>query len=153
MKNTICILTVCMLLFSCKKDLIEKPDNLIGKEKMKNILYDMAILNSARSVDAKILSSNNVLPKQYLYKKYNIDSTVFSNSNLYYVSHPQDLEEIYTEIHERLKTEKDSINKRILKERELKDSISKLKRKQKDNPISLDSLKAASKKMPMSAAQ
>ena len=61
-----------------------KPDNLIPKEKMSDILYDAFLLNAAKGINRNVLEINGVLPEAYVYKKYSIDSTQFALSNAYY---------------------------------------------------------------------
>src|SRR5690606_28575963 len=74
----------------------EKPKNLISKAEMVNILIDLKLIASVTAADdIKVLDSNNIQSKKYIYKKYNIDSTQFALSNNYYAYHLQDYEEIY----------------------------------------------------------
>ena len=94
---------------------MEQPENLIPKEKMVEILRDLAILNAGRTTNVAILHKNDVEPMPYLYAKYDIDSTQFSNSDLYYASIPEEYEDIYAKVEARLETEKEEIeeNKRV----------------------------------------
>ncbi len=116
-----------LLFFSCAEKLMERPENLIPKEKMVNILRDLAILNASKTTNVAILHNNDVEPMAYLYTKYGIDSTQFSNSDRYYASLPEEYEDIYTKVEARLEKEKEEIEelKRIndsikVKEREFK---------------------------------
>lgn len=106
---------------------MERPENLIPKEKMVDILRDLAILNAARTTNVAILQKNNVEPMPYLYAKFGIDSTQFSDSDRYYASLPEEYESIYAKVEMRLEKEKEEIEelKRVkdsikFKERELK---------------------------------
>lgn len=97
------ILFLCVaLLLSCGEKVVEKPEKLIPKDKMVDLLYDMAILTAAKNTNADLLKRNNIETMDYLYKKYGIDSTQFSNSNTYYASIPTTYLSIYTEVDERL---------------------------------------------------
>ena len=74
----------------------EKPDNLIEKEKMENIIFDIMILNGSSGFDLKI--DNKYLSDELIYKKYNIDSAQFYESELYYSKNPRIQYEIYANV-------------------------------------------------------
>lgn len=125
--NKIVLLIVLLLVFSCAEKLIERPENLIPKDKMVDILRDLAILNAARTTNVAILQRNDVELMPYLYAKYGIDSTQFSDSDRYYASVPEDYADIYAKVEARLEKEKEEIEelKRVkdsieVKARELK---------------------------------
>lgn len=106
---------------------MEQPENLIPKEKMVEILRDLAVLNAARTTNVAILRKNDLEPMPYLYAKYGIDSAQFSDSDRYYASLPEEYEAIYAKVEARLELEKEEIeeNKRIkdslkVKEQEFK---------------------------------
>ena len=78
-----------MLLFlivSCTSNTIFKaPDDLIPKDSMQLLMIDMLIADAAKFQKNNNLERNiNYMP--LVYEKYNIDSTRFHNSNLYYTS-------------------------------------------------------------------
>lgn len=128
MKN-LCILLCFVFLCSCVQKLIDEPDNLISEEKITNILYDLAILNAAKSTNSKILKNNGIEPMQYLFSKYEIDSVQFVESNRYYASLPEEYENIYTAINERLKSE----SKRMEDAKKSIDSVKTRERKTKSD--------------------
>lgn len=102
MKN-FCLLLVMILIFSCGKKVVEEPKNLIEKEKMIAIYYDLAIYNSIRSTNPASLKENNideVMP--YMFKKYGIDSLQYVNSDKYYASIPLEYQLMYEEVESRL---------------------------------------------------
>ncbi len=105
MKKSV-IALVLVVLFSCNEKLIEKPENLIAQETMTNILYDLAIINAAKSSSVKILQQNNIETMDYIYKKYNIDSVQFVRSDSYYASIPATYFDIYNAVESRLDNEK-----------------------------------------------
>ncbi len=49
MRKIFLLILTFSALFSCGEEVIEKPINLIPKEKMIDILYDLAIINAAKS--------------------------------------------------------------------------------------------------------
>ncbi|MGM5469385.1 DUF4296 domain-containing protein [Flavobacteriaceae bacterium LMO-SS05] len=128
MKKLFCIL-ICVL-FSCNTiEKPKKPDGLISKEKMVDILYDVYLLNSAKGVNKKLLELNGVLPEQYVFEKYNIDSTLFADSNNYYAYDTKAYESILNNIKEKIDSKK--------KEYEALEKVEEAVRKKK-----LDSLRA-----------
>ncbi|WP_245545061.1 DUF4296 domain-containing protein [Flagellimonas ruestringensis] len=98
-----------ILLLSCAEKVVEEPENLIPKEKMTEILHDLAILNAAKSGAAKKFEESGIDIMEFLYKKYGIDSTQFSQSDLYYASLPLEYQTIYKQVEARLKRQKDTL--------------------------------------------
>ena len=100
---------------------IEKPENLIAKEVMVNILTDVYISNASRSINNKLLKEYNIKLDSLIYNKYHIDSLQFVESNAYYSSNLKTYTKLITSVEERLKVlqiEKDSIYEIIKKEKE-----------------------------------
>ncbi|HEY0091784.1 MAG TPA: DUF4296 domain-containing protein [Flavobacterium sp.] len=94
-----------LLAFGCDPT-NEKPDNLIGKEKMVDILYDLALLDAIKSQRPIYLEENGINPRNYVYKKYKIDSIQFVKSNQYYSSDFVEYKQIYDEVAKRLESNK-----------------------------------------------
>ncbi len=124
MRNVFCLLFFTWF-FSCAEKLVEKPDNLIPKEKMIEILNDMAIITAAKSTNIAILRNNSIEPMQFIYEKHGVDSVQFVESDFYYASLPIEYEAIYTAVEARLEKEKE----RIDEEKKRNDSIENVKRK------------------------
>lgn len=89
---------------SCGEKLMEKPEKLITKEDMVNILSDLAIMNAAKSTDITILRDYDIDPTEYVFTKHGIDSVQFVESDRYYASIPSEYEAIYVSVE--LKLEK-----------------------------------------------
>jgi hypothetical protein len=100
----IIILGIALLAFACAKKVVEKPDNLIGKDKMTNIIYDLAILEAMRSQKPIILEENGINQNTYIYKKYGIDSVQFAKSNQYYAADIVVYKQMYEEVAKRLES-------------------------------------------------
>lgn len=98
---------------------MEKPENLIPRDKMIEILRDLAILNAGRTTNMVILQKNEIVPMAYLYAKHSIDSAQFSDSDRYYASLPEEYASIYAEVEALLEVEKESVEER----KRVKDSI------------------------------
>ncbi|MGB5275037.1 MAG: DUF4296 domain-containing protein [Flavobacteriaceae bacterium] len=102
MKNTIGALFFCLAIISCGEKVLEAPENLIPKDKMVDILADLAIITAAKTTNISILTKNKVEPTPYLLKKYKIDSMQLVESDRYYASLPDEYEEIYSRVEEKL---------------------------------------------------
>ena len=82
-----------ILILGCTSD---APENLISEEKMESIIFDIMILNSSYNYDLKI--DNNLLSDELIYKKYDIDSLQFYESELYYSRNPKIHFNIYSNV-------------------------------------------------------
>ena len=101
MKN---YLLIIFLFIGCSDNV---PDNLISKEKMENIIFDIMILNASSGFDLKI--DDNLLSDELIYKKHNIDSLQFFESELYYSKNPRVHYEIYAKVKIRILKSIDSL--------------------------------------------
>lgn len=124
----ILILGLC---FSCNHiDKPKKPENLIAKNKMVDILFDVFVFNAAKGTAKKALEKNNVTPDAYIYKKHQIDSLQFVKSNEYYAYDVKAYEDIIDEVESRIKVKKDNYQKELDAEEERRqkrlDSIKKI---------------------------
>ena len=97
-------LILIILTLSCSDNI---PDNLISKKKMENIIFDVMILNASSGFDLKI--DNKLLSDELIFKKYNIDSLQFFESELYYSKNPRDHYEIYAKVKIRILKSIDSL--------------------------------------------
>ncbi|MEO5910851.1 MAG: DUF4296 domain-containing protein [Pelobium sp.] len=135
---------------SCKED--SAPKGIIEKEKMVSILKDMhitdAYFNQVSSVDTILMQANSRY--NYIFKKYNSDSTKFSKSLVYYSKEPKVLNKMYDEVIAQIAAEGDGIEKAQTKKTLFLDSIQKKRNKKKADFIikkrKLDSLKLKEKK-------
>jgi len=116
---------------------LEKPKNLIPKEKMVLILNDLAIVNAAKVTNAKILTQYDIEPTEYIFKKYDIDSIQFVESDRFYASIPEEHEEIYMAVEAKLEAEQE----RLTIAKKIKDSLqAEQKKAQRKELIIRDSL-------------
>ncbi|MFK7781917.1 DUF4296 domain-containing protein [Psychroserpens sp.] len=127
-----CLLILVLVLYvACNKvDKPKKPDNLIAKDKMINILFDVFVFNAAKVTDKKTLEKNNVTPAVFIYEKYDIDSLQFVNSNEFYAYNLKDYEEMILKVEDKIKAKKENYQKEINQEEERRkkrlDSIKKI---------------------------
>lgn len=132
------LLVLCLLVIACDaSDKPKKPDNLITKDKMVEVLYDLYIINAAKGVNKKLLESNGFIPETYVLTKHKIDSMQFVESNRYYAFDPDMYEAMIDDLKARLEKQKVEVEKLEKIEDELakvkRDSINKIKRKVKDS--------------------
>ena len=85
------------------------PKNLISEEKMVEVIYEMTLMSVSKGVNRQILEKNGIIPKKYIFKKYNIDSLQFSLSNEFYSNDLDTYLSIYEKVSEKLK-----LNKQII---------------------------------------
>jgi hypothetical protein len=117
MKKTISLVVILAIL-GCKEDLVKKPDTLIEKSKMIDIMYDMALLEAVKYQNPAVLDSNQIRPKQFIYKKYKIDSLQLAQNNVYYAADYKSYKIMF-----------DEVVKRVIKEKKRAVAIDKLKQK------------------------
>ncbi len=97
---------VLMMILGCNEKTIEKPENLISKDQMAEILYDLAVINAAKKTNPWRLSDRSIELMAFIYQKHGIDSVQFVQSDIYYASIPEEYETIYQVVEARLEREK-----------------------------------------------
>lgn len=127
--------------------IMKKPDDLIPKNQMVDLLTDMLIASGAENIKNIELERNvNYFP--LIFEKYGIDSTRFKESNYYYTSQIDDYEKILKKVDDRLKALKEKLDSEIKLQDSLKnDSIKNLRenfKKVPKNRLNRDSLKIIS---------
>lgn len=142
MENRWIHIIALLLLISCGEELIDKPDNLIPKEKMINIIEEMAVINAAKSTNADMLRKNQVDPTDFILKKYEVDSLQFVESDRYYVSKPVEYKDIYETVEKRLEAKGKAMGetKRIRDSIHLKNQLQEAQKKAKMLNAATDSL-------------
>lgn len=137
MKKLLFFISTSLILAACSnKGEFEKPEKLIEKETMENILYDLALLQALKGHSPKELAKNNVEARTYIYQKYKIDSMQFVQSNRYYSADIDGYKLMFDHVIQRLDKEKKAAKAIVKKETEAKkkkakDSIIKVKASKK----------------------
>lgn len=85
----------------------EKPENLISEDKMVSVLVDMAIMSASKGVNKKKLEDSGIVPAEYIYKRNNIDSITFAESNAYYAFDIKTYNAIYKRVKDSLTVTRD----------------------------------------------
>lgn len=107
-----------LLLLGCAQQQVPRPENLIPKPMMTKILFDIAILDAIDGTYPEALGRNEIAVMAFVYEKYGIDSLQLAASDLYYASRPDEYEEIYQALEDRIDRQRDSINEVIRGENE-----------------------------------
>ena len=126
-KNTLIIALISIFFTACTSNTIyKKPDDLIPKKQMVDLLTDMYLANAATHVKTiKMERKLDYMP--LIYEKYGIDSLRFQTSNVYYMSRIDDYEAIYKKVEARLKKMLDTTEVSL----KIKDSLLRLEKKAK----------------------
>ena len=119
MKKISYLILLSIFFMACTSNtIIKKPDHLISKNQMVDLLTDMLIASGAENIKNSNLERNvNYFP--LVFEKYGIDSTRFKESNYYYTSRIDEYEQILQKVDARLKAMKKEIDDDI----KLKDSL------------------------------
>ncbi len=146
MKKIVPFLAILTFL-GCKDDLVKKPKHLIERAQMVNIMYDLSLLEAVKYQNPAVLDSNQIRPKQFIYKKYKIDSLQLAQNNLYYASDYKAYKIMFDEVVKRVELNKKKAKAKI-KQEEKKNKIrlAKLKKKKQQVVKAKDSLQTIRKK-------
>ena len=77
------------IFFSCGQVDQEKPENLIGEEKMSDLIFELALFDASKGFVMKGETARIGLNSESFYKYHNIDSLQFAVSNTYYAKQPK----------------------------------------------------------------
>jgi len=136
MKHLTILFLFSIFLFSCTSNTIfKKPDNLIPKDSMIDLLVDIQIANAAKS--GKNLDGNfgiNYMP--LVYEKYKIDSARFVESSFYYTTDIDHYVKILKTVKARINT-LHTENESLL---EIEDSIKKAGKPTLEDIVAKDSI-------------
>ena len=112
MKKIIYIIGLLSLV-ACKKNIVPKPDHFLDEQQMESLLYDLALLESMKATESHTLDSLQFDAKAFIYRKYECDSTALAQNMVYYASFPKQYDQIVHRVDERLKAQRDSLNKEM----------------------------------------
>ena len=147
MKKIVPFLAILIFL-GCKDDLVKQPKNLIERAQMVDIMYDLSLLEAIKYQNPSVLDSNQIRPKQFIYKKYKIDSLQLAENNLYYASDYKAYRIMFDEVVQRIESSKKKAKAKIkLEEKKNKIRLAKLKKKKQQEVKAKDSLQTIRKKI------
>lgn len=127
MKHSIFFILFILTLLSCQNiTKPEKPKDLIGKDKMVEILTETYLINAARSVNNGAILAKGIKIDSLIYNKFEVDSMQFAKSNAYYASDVNSYIEIIQKVESKLTLLEKKADSVFDVERTRKDSISKI---------------------------
>ncbi|HTG65965.1 MAG TPA: DUF4296 domain-containing protein [Flavobacterium sp.] len=144
MKKAVFFWVVLLSLFGCKDETVKEPDRLVDKETMQNIIYDLALLDAIKYNEPATTEKYKVNPKEFIYRKYKVDSLQFAQNNIYYASNFEEYKAMYDNVAKRMEAKKATIDVLLKKERK-KDSLIGLKKKRLQAKKTKDSLQKIKK--------
>ncbi len=109
MKNLVFLFLGSIAFISCDKQTIAKPAQLIEEGVMVDIIYDLTILEAVKYENVASLEANHIVPKEYIYKKYKIDSLQFAQNNQYYASDIENYKKIYDRVKQKIEKKQASL--------------------------------------------
>lgn len=87
----------------------EEPKNLIGKDKMVDVLTEAYLANAARSIDNKTILAEGIKMDSLFYSKFEVDSLQFVQSNAFYAADVN----VYIDIFQAVETRLDNMVKNL----------------------------------------
>jgi hypothetical protein len=127
MRKIIIFLAIVALFVSCKDEVVTKPKRLIAQEVMIDIMYDLTILEAIKNQNPASLDTFKINSRDYIFKKYKIDSVQFAKSNVYYASDYNEYKRMFEQISKRLETNTKSVDS-LIKLQKKKKFVKKVKR-------------------------
>ncbi len=95
-----------MLIFLSCNENSKPPKDILGREKMAEILVDIHIAESRvskmnlRSMDSSVVVFNKL--QQDIWAKYEVDSSLYNKSYAYYASNPEAMSGLYEIVTQKL---------------------------------------------------
>ncbi|MVO10080.1 DUF4296 domain-containing protein [Flavobacterium sp. TP390] len=105
-----------LVLFSCAENPVPKPDRLLSEETMVDILYDTALLQASEAYLPNKLTENKIRIKNYIYTKYDLDSTTYYQNQRYYAADFKKYKRMYKKVSDRLQQRKTELDTLIAQE-------------------------------------
>lgn len=127
MKKRLSFLLILVVFFSCKEEVVKKPDRLIEKGKMVEIMYDLALLEAIKYQNPTSLTTHKIKASEYVYNKFKIDSLQFAQSNVYYASNYTEYKEMFDEVIERIDGRKVIVDSLVKVEKKRKTKLDSIK--------------------------
>lgn len=103
------VITCSFLTFCTSNTILKKPDNLISKKEMADVLTDMLLATGGKNIKNLNLERKvNYFP--LVFEKHQIDSLQFQTSSVFYISRIDDYNDILKDVNQRLSLKKDELS-------------------------------------------
>lgn len=103
-------LLLALGLSSCR---IERPDVVLSDEQMEDVLYDYHLAKAMGENLSSDVAYRRMSYIESVYKKHHITQEVFDTSMQWFARHPDVLSEVYKRVNDRVKAEREYIEKLI----------------------------------------
>ena len=115
MKKLLFFFAVLFLVACTSNTILKKPEDLIPRDTMVLLIYDLHLANAAKHVKNKNLEKKvNYMP--LVFDKYKIDSLRFQTSNSYYISKIDEYDVLYKNVKASLEAQKKVLEKQEQKQ-------------------------------------
>ena len=101
-----------------KEETVKTPKKLIDKAVMVNVFYDLAILDASKYQMMSKTEYQKIVPKEFIFKKYKIDSAQFSQSNIYYATSIEEYKAMFDQVEKRLQANSNKMDTIIKRKQE-----------------------------------
>lgn len=120
-------LAILFMVFGCQDvKYPEKPENLIAKDKMIDVMTEVYLSNASRGYNIRTVRDSGYKLDSMLYKKFAIDSMQFAKSHAFYAGDFDAYAAMFEKVKlnlEKLKVEADTLKAQFEKRRRIKDSL------------------------------
>ncbi|RDI57030.1 DUF4296 domain-containing protein [Flavobacterium glaciei] len=134
MRKIVTFLAIISLFISCEKEVVKKPERIIEKKVMVDIMYDLSVLEAIRNQNPASLDTFKINSRDYIFKKYKIDSVQFAKSNVYYASDYNEYKSMFEQISKRLEADTKSVDSliKLKKKKKIKKNVNQIELKSRD---------------------
>jgi hypothetical protein len=135
MKRVILFLFVIVVSSCSDIKYTPKPDGFYGDNKMADIMTDLYLLEASMTSNRGAFTDLQILPSDFIYKKYATDSITFQENLYYYSDRTEAYDLLMDQVQDRLDVLLDSVVVRQENESRLKEEEYKAKERK---PLGLD---------------
>jgi len=97
------------LALACNQYDAPKPKILIDEEIVKDIMYDLAILQAVKSTGEYVLTDNSLTVNNLLHNKYKIDEKTWLANNKYYASNVRKYNKMVKAVQQKIEKQKNEM--------------------------------------------
>jgi len=102
---------------------LDKPGDFYGDDKMADILTDLYLMEATMTTNREAFTKLQVLPSDFIYNKYETDSTAFKENLNYYSDRVKEYQELMVLVEQRMDVLRDSISARQARDAAMKDKV------------------------------
>jgi hypothetical protein len=92
---------------------MSEPENLITKDKMVDIIFEVLASNATKETGKSILENREIFPEDYIVKTYKTNSLQFALSNIFYNYSIEEYKSIMIRVEQKLIVNKKELQSKI----------------------------------------